>query len=290
MDQPRRKILLLLIILMLAAPSRPRAGSRPPASKGFTLLLSNDDGYDAPGLKALIRALQPVGDIFVAAPADNQSGKGHSISVGSPIYANPKKQPNGETWYAIEAPPATCVRLALEALMRKPPDVVISGINRGENLGLVVYYSGTVGGAREAAMSGLPAIAVSMQGDNASDYSAAAAYVRTLLEQLRATHMLKPGFFLNVNVPAGQPKGVRVTRLSMKMGQEMFERRSDSSGRPYFWQTWRRPREDEEGTDVWAFVRGYITLTPLTLDTTAPRGMNALRSLELESAVTAAAP
>lgn len=276
MHQARRRICLLILIFLWGAPLPARA----PASRRLTILLSNDDGYSAPGLQALIHAFEPVADVYVAAPADNQSGKGHSITIGQPIYVQDEKQPDGRTYYAIQATPATCVRLGLEALMPKKPDVVISGINRGENLGLIVYYSGTLGAAREAAMSGLPAIAVSMQGDRARDYAAAAAYLRTLLDQLRALHLIERGFFLNVNVPAGEHKGVRVTRLSMTKGRETYERRADDQGHPYYWQMWQASGDDVEGTDVWAFARGYITLTPLALDETAPQELHALQSLE----------
>lgn len=280
-----RKVSLILLLLVWSVP----AHARPPASEKLTILLSNDDGFNASGLQALIHALEPVGDVFVAAPADNQSGKGHSITIGQPIYVHAEKQPSGRTYYAIEATPATCVRLGLEALMPKRPDVVISGINRGENLGLIVYYSATLGAAREAAMSGLPAIAVSMQGDNKEDYASAAAYVRDLLGQLKEHHLIQHGFFLNVNVPAGPSKGVRVVRLSMSKGKETYERRTDKNGRPYFWQVWHPPSDGAEGTDVWAFVRGYITLTPLGLDETAPKELDALQSLEREAAVAAPA-
>jgi 5'/3'-nucleotidase len=285
MVQARRKVCWIVLVLIWAAPLEARS----PAPHRLTILLSNDDGYRAPGLQALIHALEPVADVYVAAPADNQSGKGQSITIGQPIYIYDEKQPDGRSYYAIEATPTTCVRLGLEALMPKKPDLVISGINRGANLGLVVYYSGTLGAAREAAMSGLPAIAVSMGGDRADDYATAAAYVRTLLEQMRNLHLIKSGLFLNVNVPAGVRKGVRVTRLSMTKGKETYERRSDGQGRPYFWQMWEPPRDDAEGTDVWAFVRGYITLTPLMLDETKPQELSKLQALERELAVAAPA-
>ncbi len=288
MRQPRRSIYLLLIVLVLAFSALPAAKPQPASSHGFTILLSNDDGYNAPGLQALIGAMQTVGDVYVAAPADNQSGKGHSVTNGKYLYVHANKQPDGRTFYSIEATPATSVRLGIDALMPKKPDVVISGINRGENLGFVVYYSGTLGAAREAAMSGLPAIAVSMQGDRADDYQAAAAYVRNLLEQLRDKHLLKPGFFLNVNVPAGQPKGVRVTRLSMTKGKPIYDRHSDAEGRPYYEQSWRPVSDNDEMTDVWAFARGFITLTPMMLDTTAVKSMDGMLSLERESVASAA--
>jgi 5'-nucleotidase len=264
------------------------------------VLLANDDGYDAPGLHAMIEAMRPVAEVYVAAPATEQSGKGHSIATSrEPIFVNEKKQADGKIWYAVEAPPATCVRLAITALLPKQPDLVISGINRGDNVGLYSNpLSGTIGAARDAAMYDVPAIAVSMGGNKEEDYAATAAYVRELVEQLRTGKMLKPGFFLNVNRPAGEVKGVRVTRLSLKPSIEDFERRTSPRGRVYFWSRFRPPEDDVEGTDLWAFRRGYITLTPLALDATDVAAMDRMRVLETapsravsqrENGVTAAA-
>ncbi len=258
-------------------------GLRPSAAEPFLILLTNDDGYDAPGLHALVEAFRPHAELVVAAPAGDQSGKGHSITTSySPIFVSERKQPDGSLWYAIEAPPATCVRLAVESLVPKRPDLVISGINRGENLGITVYLSGTLGAAREAAIVGLPAIAVSMRGNRDADYAAAAAYVRALVGRLRAEQALRPGLFLNVNVPAGAGKGARLTRLSIRPTHENYERRTSPRGRVYFWSRWRPLEDDAEGTDVWAFERGYITLTPMTLDVTDTQAIEALRSLEAE--------
>jgi len=257
-------------------------------SARFTILLSNDDGYDAPGLKGLSTGRQPVGEISVAAPATEQSGIGHALILRVPIMVNERKQPNGTAWYAIEGPPATCVRLALESLLTHRPDLVISGINRGDNLGTTVYHAGTLGAAREAALVGLPAMAVSLRGDNQKDYAAAAAYIRRSVEELRTARLLKPGFFLNVNFPAGEWKGLRVTRLSMTPRPESFERRVSPGGRLYFWPVWEQLKDDDEGTDVWALVRGYITLTPMVLDVTATQAMETLKRLDLQPAATSA--
>lgn len=285
----RRKVILVIFLFFAALAqgdaARAQSAAQAPAPGGFTILLSNDDGYDAPGLRAMIETLRPVGDIYVAAPATVQSGKGHSIlTTAEPIFISERKQPSGVTWYAIEAPPATCVRLALEALLPRRPDVVISGINRGENLGITVYLSGTLGAAREAAIVGIPAIAVSMDGNNEKDYAATAGYVRELLGQLRAKQMLRPGFFLNVNHPAREAKGVRVTRLSLKPTTERYQRRASPRGRIYFWSEWEPLKDDEEGTDVWAFVRGYITLTPMQLNVTSAQAMEAFRAFEARAA------
>jgi 5'-nucleotidase len=264
-----------VFVVVPAAAQQPASAPAP-----FTILLTNDDGYDAPGLRAMIEAMRAVGEVIVAAPATNQSGKGHSIVTSDPIFVTERKQPNGTVWYAIEATPATCARLAVEALLPRKPDLVISGINRGENVGIAVYYSGTVGAAREAVLIGVPAIAVSVQGNNDRDYAATAAYVRRLVEELRAKQMLVPGLFLNINAPAGEPKGVRITRQSVKPNAEIYERRTSPRGRVYFWNTYRPLADDDEGTDVWAFVRGYIAVTPMVLDVTDASRLELLRALE----------
>lgn len=282
-------VILLFTFTISAAAQQPAA----PAASHFTILLTNDDGYEAPGLKALIEAFRGSGDLYVSAPAENQSGKGHSIlTTRDPIFVNEKKQPNGVMWYSVEAPPATCVRLAIEALLPNRPDIVISGINRGDNLGISsVYLSGTVGAAQEAALIGIPAIAASIEGNKDEDYARTAAYLRQLVNQLREKKLLKTGFFLNVNAPSGEPKGVLLARLSRKPGKEKFERRESPGHRIYYWSAYRPPEKgdtDEEGTDIWAFLHGYIALTPMVLDVTDAKAVEALRTLEKKSAVAAA--
>lgn len=290
----KRRTFLFIIALFLLCPAIPAAAQQAappatPADSKFIILLSNDDGYDAPGLRALTEALRTLGEVYVSAPATDQSGKGHSIiTAREPIFVNEKKQQNGLTWYAVEAPPATCVRLAIEALLPRRPDIVISGINRGDNLGVSSQYlSGTVGAAREAAIGGIPAMAVSMEGNNEKDYAATAEYIRQLVGRLREKGLLKPGFFLNVNAPAGEVKGVRVTRLSLMKGKDAFERRTSPRGRLYFWSLYRPPEkgdEVEEGTDTWAYLHGFISLTPMLLDTTATKEMPALKQFETKAA------
>jgi 5'-nucleotidase len=279
------RIILIAVLLLVAGCIGLPAGSDVPQGQKLIVLLANDDGYAAPGLRAMITAFEPVAEVYVAAPAVEQSGKGHSITTTrEPIFVTEHKQADGRIWYAIEAPPATCVRLGVENLVPKRPDVVISGINRGENLGINVYLSGTLGAAREAAIAGIPAIAVSMQGNDERDYAATAAFVRELVEQLRAEGRLVPGLFLNVNTPRGEAKGVRVTRLSIQPNHEQYERRTSPRGRIYFWSRWQPVTEDAEDTDVHAFYRGYITLTPMLLDTTASAELDFLRRFAREGA------
>jgi 5'-nucleotidase len=273
-------VLVLCIATVLAAPGSAQNGVAAPQGD-FIVLLSNDDGYNAPGIAALAKAFESIGTVYVVAPATNQSGKGHSIlTTRDPIFAFEHKRANGPSWYSIEAPPATCARVAIEALLPRKPDVVVSGVNAGDNLGISVYLSGTVGAAREAAMVGVPAIAISMQGNKAEDFANAAAYARKLVDDLRAKKMLKPGLFLNVNTPSGEWKGVRMTRLSLRPSNDKFERRTSPRGRVYFWSLYEPPTEGDAGTDVWAFERGFVTITPMTLDPTSPRQMRELRGLE----------
>lgn len=288
MHNRTRKIVFVLLLFCFVIPAAAQQAAAPPASS-FTILLTNDDGYDAPGLKALIEAFRTAGDLYVSAPAVEQSGKGHSIiTTREPIFVSERKQPSGVTWYAIDGPPATSVRLAIDALLPRRPDIVISGINRGDNLGIAsVYLSGTVGAAREAALAGIPAIAVSMAGNKDEDYAATAAYMRKLVEQLREGNLLLPGFFLNVNAPGGEHKGVLLTRLSRIPGKEKFERRESPGRRIYFWSAYRPPEKGdthEEGTDTWAFLHGYISVTPMVLDATDTKAFEGLRALEKKSA------
>jgi len=248
------------------------------------ILLTNDDGYDAPGLRALAEALAPLGEVVVAAPVDNQSGTGHGTTSRQFISARPIELVPGVRGYALAARPATCARLALEALLPRRPDLVLSGINRGLNVGVVTYYSGTVGAAREAAFLGIPAIAVSLQGDNAADYAATAAFVRRLVEELRKQGRLRPGLFLNVNAPAGGWRSVEFTRQSATPTPQVFTRTTNPRGDLYFWSDYRALPDDVEGTDVWAVAHGSISITPLQIDQTQAAGLDWLRQLQLEAA------
>ena len=241
-----------------------RGPAAQPASQPYRILISDDDGVRAPGILALALALRSVGEITVAAPAENQSGKGHSITIGEPMYVDRVTLQPGIDAYAITATPASCVKVAIGALMTVKPDLVVSGVNRGYNLGRVTYVSGTVGAAREAALMGIPAIASSLAVEQ-SDYAPAAEIVRQVVEVVRKNG-LDPGVFLNVNVPAGAPgaiKGIQLTRQSALTGIERFEEQKTPTGRRFFWSVWNEPTGDAEGTDVWAVEHGYAAVTPL---------------------------
>lgn len=283
----RVSVAVFLLIAVAVPVGQPLAANRQGGAAPFTILLSNDDGYGAPGLVAMAESFRSLGEVYVVAPATNQSGKGHSIVTSfDPIFISERRQPNGISWYAIEATPATSVRVGIEALLPRKPDVVISGVNPGDNVGVSVFLSGTVGAAREAAMVGIPSIAVSMDGSRAEDFAAAAAYTRQLVDALRAKGMLKPGLFLNVNHPS-KPKGTMIVRQSTAPSRDSFERRVSPRGRVYFWskyQPYGAEEAGEEGTDVWAFTRGFVALTPMMLDTSAVQAFESYRFLEAKAA------
>jgi 5'-nucleotidase len=249
----------------------------PTAQAPYRILLTNDDGVRAPGLAALVQPLQTVGEITIVAPAENQSGKGHSISITDPVYVDSVVLPGGIEALGATATPASCVKLALRALMSVRPDLVVSGINRGYNLGMASYVSGTVGAAREGALSGLPAIAASLDLRGGVDYAAAAEVVARLAAMIKADG-LPPGVFLNVNVPAGTLKGTRVATQSRLAGEETWTEHRNPRGRRYFWNDYKDSETDVKGTDVWTVSQGYAAVTPLRAGEFAADAARSLRN------------
>jgi len=243
------------------------------------ILLTNDDGIDSPGLVALFDKLSALGTVTVAASAKNQSGASHGLTSEGPIWVEETEMKGGR-WYTIEALPATCVRLALESLLPEKPDIVVVGINKGTTTGVVTFYSGTVACAREAAFSGLPAIAVHYGKGTVADYEWAAGFVANLVRDIKEAR-LKPGRFLNVNFPAvpkEQIKGVLVTKQDLRATVENYEKRQDPQGRIFFMRSFKELEPADRGTDIWALANGYISITPLQFDQTDVRAMKGLQS------------
>ena len=273
------------------APPSPASSASPAAAstssgapqRPFRILVTNDDGVRAPGILALAQALQPMGEITIAAPSENQSGKGHSIVTSDPIFVDQVTLTGGLRGFSIVATPATCVKVGVRALMSSRPDLVVSGINRGYNLGMVTYVSGTVGAAREAALMGIPAIASSLSVDE-TNYVAAAELVRQVAEMVRQRG-LDAGVVLNVNVPPGSQttiKGLRVTRQSSQSGEERFEEQRSPTGRRMFWSIWKDPTGDVEGTDVWATDHGFASITPLRATEFDTRTYEAWQAIKIQ--------
>ncbi|MCM3881081.1 MAG: 5'/3'-nucleotidase SurE [Vicinamibacterales bacterium] len=268
-------LLLLLVAPLLSQPQQP-----------YRILITNDDGVRAPGLVALVKALGPLGEITVVAPAENQNVKSHSLTMADPIYADDVTIPGAVLAVAVVATPATCVKLALQSLMPRRPDLVVSGINPGYNTGMVTYISGTVGAAREAALQGVPAISVSLNRTGADDFTGAAQITLEIASMVK-THGLPKGAFLNVAVPAGARqsfKGVRLTRQSALSGVERFDERKTPYGRRYFWDVYTDadPANAEAGTDVSAVSQGYVAVTPMRVGEFSDEELERLKSLKIE--------
>ncbi len=272
------RALPLLAVLWVAA----MAGA---AERQPRILLSDDDGIAAAGLLAVYPELARLGEVTVAAPAENQSGVGHGITYAEPIMTREidslvKEAPPGK-WYRIAARPATCVRLALTSLLPDRPDLVVSGINRGENTGFVVYMSGTLGAAREAAFDGIPAIAASQVISPGMDYRRGAAWVGRLAAQVLERGVPR-GTFLSVNIPAGEIKGVRIVPHAMTEGTNSYDRRVSPRGDTYFWNIWKEPASPSLDDDAGAVGAGYVAVTPLRVDVNDPAARQELEGWNLK--------
>jgi 5'-nucleotidase len=235
------------------------------------ILVSNDDGIQSPGLRALVRALRGWGEIWIVAPDREQSAVGHAITLSEPIRLFPWTPIEGtEHSFAISGTPADCVKLAITELMPKAPDLVISGINRGENTGISVIYSGTVSAATEGTINGIPSIAVSLGSFVSDRFEDAALIARHIAEEV-AVRGLPDATLLNVNVPdlpRGLMKGIRVTKQGRARFQETFMKRADPRGKTYYWMDGDKVPLEETDTDGTALHEGYVTVTPIYLDFT----------------------
>jgi 5'-nucleotidase len=238
------------------------------------ILLTNDDGIHAPGLMALHKALRTQAKVSVVAPLTEQSGVAHSLTILQPLRVKDVHLEGRFFGHGVTGAPADCVRLAVKEILDDRPDYVISGINIGANTGLCVFYSGTVAGAVEAALLGIPAMAVSVEVDESLDMDFVAETAVKTLDILKAAHRAarKKAVVLNVNIPAvarGELNGVRITRQGRYGAEEGFERRRDPRGRAYYWIS-EEPAERsvEKGDDMEALLAGYVSVTPLQYDLT----------------------
>ena len=242
----------------------------------MVILITNDDGYRSDGLMALAEAVKRLGDVVVVAPVDEASAIGHALTLKRPL----RLESIGPGVFAVDGTPTDCVNIAVTQVLKGLPDLVLSGINKGYNLGDDVTYSGTVAGALEAALLGVPSLAVSLRMTRgAYDFRYAADAAATLTEAM-LRQPLPPRTFLNVNVPKGQPKGFRVTVQASRNHITSVAERHDPKGRPYFWI--------EEGQDNWhphdrsdyeAVREGLVSVTPLQPDLTAHATLAAVEAL-----------
>jgi 5'-nucleotidase len=230
------------------------------------ILLTNDDGIHSEGLMTMEKSLRELGDVYVIAPAAEMSGASHSLTLSRPLRI---RQIDERHW-TVDGTPTDCVTLALHKILppEERPDVCVSGINHGGNLGDDATYSGTVAGALESTILGVPGIAVSLVARENFDFTEAARFA-VLGTRKILSEGLPDGTLLNMNVPQGEIKGVRVTRQGIKNARPVISEHIDPRGKPYFWIGEQYFRSDaEDGTDYRAIEQGYVSITPLKSDMT----------------------
>lgn len=248
------------------------------------ILLTNDDGIFAPGINALSEALSAVAEVFLVAPAAEQSGASQAITVHHPIRVDEYKMDNQsvKAWQ-VGGTPADCVKIGLAKLMDAAPDFVVSGINSGPNLGTDVLYSGTVSAAREGAMHGIPSVAISLDARRNPAFRQAALFMREFMPSL-LTHKLNDNLLLNINVPGTwemDKKMIQFTKLGVRQYENAFEERLDPSGRSYYWMGGVLSEvENAADTDVAAVKDGKLSITPLHFELTNQKLLNELAGLK----------
>jgi len=239
------------------------------------ILVTNDDGIESDGLKKLVEALEELDRVCVSAPHVERSAVSHALTLHRPLRAEPVR----ENWWAIDGTPTDCVLLAVKGLLEKRPRLVVSGINRGVNLGDDVIYSGTVAGAVEATLQGIQSMAVSLEGRDNFDFGPSAKFAKHLAGSMLEVP-LPEGVLLNVNVPRMAEKngyGWKATRLGRRVYKTDVEVRKDPRGMTYYWIGGQEPdRVEEPDTDLDCVARGIISVTPLSLDFTAYHAMEEL--------------
>lgn len=233
------------------------------------ILISNDDGIQAEGLNELRESLQERHQVFVVAPDRERSATGHKITVHRPLRVKEWTYPgSGTIGWEVDGTPADCVKLGLEALLPEPPDLVISGINFGPNLGTDVLYSGTVSAAVEGIINNIPSIAISLASREYKDFTYSGQLIKKVVSILGGE--LSPRTLLNINMPPCAPRGIKVTRLGNRRYVNIFDKRVDPRGRVYFWMAGEPfdVDKDDPETDVWAIREGFIAITPIQFDLT----------------------
>ena len=246
------------------------------------ILVTNDDGIFASGIYALWEAMQEIGYTTVVAPDTEKSAVGHAITITDPIRVEQIQRKNGFAGFAVKGTPADCVKIAGRSLMKIPPDIVISGINSGANVGSNIIYSGTVSAATEGTIIGIPSIAISLNsikgGDMTASQKVAVAVVNKVLE-----NGLPKGVLLNINVPNipfDSIKGYRITKQGKLVFKDRFEKREDPRGKFYYWMKGEIINDTNSDTDGFAIQNDYISITPIHYQLTKDSFLNTLKSWE----------
>ena len=250
------------------------------------ILVTNDDGVTAPGLHALVDSVKHLGEIYVVAPDSPQSGMGHAITINSPLRLDHVDVMGDQKWYQCSGTPVDCVKIAIDKILHRKPDLCVSGINHGSNSSINVIYSGTMSAAMEGAIEGIPSIGFSLSNYAFdADFTAAKHYASII-----AGNVLKAGLpagtLLNVNIPnlpLSALKGVKVCRQANAKWVEEFDERLDPNKRKYYWLTGKFVNHDRgEDTDEWALANGFISLVPVQFDFTAHHAIPFLNEMNYE--------
>lgn len=245
------------------------------------ILITNDDGITAPGIRQLIKIMNEIGEVVVVAPDSPQSGKGHAVTIDSTLYISKRKIDNGkQTEYSCNGTPVDCVKIAKHEILKRTPDLCVSGINHGSNSSINVIYSGTMSAAVEAGIEGIPAIGFSLLDVSwNADFSQSEDFIKQITWNVLRNGLPK-GTILNVNIPnlpKSEIKGIKICRQAKARWIEEFDKRTNPQGRNYYWLTGKFVNEDKgEDTDEWALENGYISVVPVQYDLTAYHAISQL--------------
>jgi 5'-nucleotidase len=254
-----------------AAPKKAAKKSTP--KKEFTILITNDDGVMAPGIRHLIDAVKDLGRVVVVAPDKPQSGMGHAITIGFPLRLHHVKLMDGVEAWSCSGTPVDCVKLAVDKILKRKPDLCLSGINHGANHSINVIYSGTMSAAIEASIESIPSVGFSLLDYSLeADFTGAKKYARIIVEKLMQEEQLDKHLCLNVNFPSIEESlinGIKVSRQAYAKYEEDFHERNDPHGKKYYWLTGDFVNFDKgEDTDVWALEHNYVSVVPVQFDLT----------------------
>lgn len=244
------------------------------------ILITNDDGVSAKGLKELTEVMRLFGNVVVVAPDRHMSGMSNAITVDFPVRVTKTVDEEGFQVYKCTGTPVDCVKLAINQLLESPPDFIVSGINHGANSSISVVYSGTMGGALEGSIHGIPSIGFSLSDfDEEADFSRAKIYVARVFQQVAENGL--PAFVcLNVNIPKGDIKGIKVCRQTGGKWVEEYDKRTDPHKRDYFWMSgyFQNFEEDVPDTDILALETGYVSVVPVNADMTCYQTFESMKS------------
>lgn len=252
-----------------------------------TIFVVNDDGINAPGLRALIEAVRPMGKVIVVAPDSPQSGVGHAITTRNPLRLHKIAREEDYEEYSCNGTPVDCVKLGEQIVIKGKPDLMVCGINHGSNAAINIVYSGTMAAVIESSIGGVPSIGFSLQDYSfKADFSACTSYVRKICRSV-LDHGLENNICLNVNIPAvngSDIKGIKVCRQARSRWVEEFDIRKDPHQREYYWLTGIFERmEDDRDTDEWALENNYVAVVPVKYDFTAHEALSTLKKWNLDA-------